>query len=1715
MAKNTSEIINGFRKKIPDLSEEDLEDLLSNLSLRWHLGSRDRLHVLEAKTYQEKLERFLNGRVKEGVGACEKLVNHLQELSSTFPALSDLFPGSALCAKIRPCVPPKPKKLPTLPRASGPREPGRTKLPTSRVVSCPGVISALNTSIQSAKTADPRDMDPPGVNRICDEILRRLGMKKYKKSKMTVSNILTIGRDSLKDIELRTIEDAPWYFLRKLMSLNVNARRTHIEESESDLNIEFLNPSSESTDQEHSGDLHPLDVLCILLHCSDSFLQQEIVTKLSMCQFAVPLLLPACSGSECTYMLWALRDIVKKWRPHSLEDRNNFSEDNVVNIQMPVFSFVRLEDCRLSKSAILNQILTPPQQYHNFFIHRDMEGGNVKKKLSNGLVEMFWYLPVGQENSDIFPEPIAVTNLHGHISSYWTQFSFLTQISSAVFIFADSVSETECMQLSKLGDANSKYFFVSQNLEINNSMLQSLNSALNIDDGHFIQKKNRNDAALARQLQNIMKAFIKKPTKQVTLEKMAETACELGIHVDELSKECQSAKNRALKITKRIYDVAGYKKETMKLQGDLCKELARTRTEICRMRRQGEEDSQLYREKLENRRIELIRQQYSHTPSAGIVAFTEAISQKNHSERCYFLKWMKILLDSIARTNLLKLQNEYKAKDSSDIKQLDLTMSKSSLGVEHFIRELGQFYDAECNLLKNNEIPNGERIFNKLPEIAADLLLDGLPLELIDGDSSSIPLEWITNVLSELDKKTGGQCRIRVITVLGVQSTGKSTLLNTMFGLQFPVASGRCTKGAFMTLIKIEENFQQELGCSFILVLDTEGLKAPEMSSLDGSDQRDNELATLVVGLSDITIINISMENAAEMKDILQIVVHAFLRMETIGKKPKYYFLHQNVSDVAASAQCLRDRRKIIDDLDEMTRTAAKMAKKNGIKSFSDVLDADHENHSWYIPGLWHGVPPMSSVSTGYSNKVYEFKKYLLQVMKTSERQAQSWSEFSKWIRSLWEAVQYENFIFNFRNSLVADAYDQLHVKYNELKWKFSKVMFKWMQETENIIRNQPNSQKELSADAINNMYEILQSEEKSIREALERYFDGGSENANAHLIERYREEFLRSVSSLRKQLEDDVKQRLNEYWQIQRGKAMIQTNQNTFMEVIEKKAASKYQTLKNCEVLLNHDEEFEKIWNETFMEIKVISLHIRNIGQEILHQLRTDMKHSIGAVTMKLHNIHNLKDYEKKCFAAQPHHFDASWYNTASKTISNKYPDNRQVQMNKYVDALLLSCKQYVTAKMNTKEDYHDTYCQELLNMVNEKLQQSTVQKLHISPQFELDLKLHVLGRAAPMFQKMHEDFIQENDPRISLEKLKPQYLATFRNIFLEKDQCKKRAEVFCCSCLKPAIVEFIYKNLGREIVDDILLSKHSKEYSSRMFFQFNLLKKLLELKDFDHYMMYINDYEAFVKSMLQADIVDNYGKPGGLKNLHEKIIHKITHVVNNALKDPTVQESTNVSSFLEMFCKLLQKELVIPRNAMNVILFQNNDKAQQFSEYIQSSFSKQVDEILKEMNSLDIDYVLSMVTLNPLDQLFKRIFGCGKLCPFCKVPCEAGGHDHTEHFASVHRPQGLAGYKELATNVLCNSICSTDVVGNGCFRNSYTQWVPERYKEYRKFYPDWVIQSDPGINASVYWKFILKEFNDQLAEEFNAIPAKIPINWEKITKEQAMKSLRDSFNL
>ncbi|CAM5148554.1 unnamed protein product [Natator depressus] len=1556
-------------------------------------------------------------------------------------------------------------------------------------------------------------------NKAFQGLLSQLNLQEYQSTKLRLQHVLEIGSESIENWTPQMLGDLPWHFLRKLMTLNGTARNTSLvhrayddEGGSEEAQIAGGDVFSFS-DTDIRESLHPLDVLCAVLLCSDSFLQQEILSKMSMCQFALPLLLPPINTPKCTLLLWAMRDIVREWRPHSLAESRGFREESLVLTAMPTISFVRMGSCSFSKSKLLNEVLSPSQQHHDFFIHRDMDSGNVPREIADGLVEISWYFPAGRENSDLFPEPVAATNLCGDIESHWLQFSFLTVVSSAVFIVTESISERQYTLLSSLQGSATKYYFIlnckNGNPKETLGFLNKLAPVLNLSKSQLLKKDSTtNNAGFVQKLKYTIKSITSSPPERMNLEAMAVTARELGIQVDEDRKECQSASKRAREITVEIKDVAKYKREMLRLQGDLWEKLAKVEKELCRMRRQGETATEDYKSQLREELLELRRQQNQCDLTDGLIKFINGIEQLPLMEKHYFLKWMKFSLDHIARDNLFKLRDQYKGEskmaedDPQALTMLDKLISTTSLRVEHFMRELGQFYEAECSMVKEGDKAECQRHFIHLPGIAADLMLEGFPMELLDGDSSNIPLHWVTDVLTELHAKLGERSRMVVLTVLGVQSTGKSTLLNTMFGLQFAVSSGRCTRGAFMMLIKVAENFQQELGCDFILVIDTEGLKAPELALLEDSYQHDNELATLVIGLSDITIVNMAMENATEMKDILQIAVHAFLRMEEIGQKANCQFVHQNVSDVSAHEQNMRDRKHLLEQLNEMTKAAARMEKQCKKVKFSCIMDYDAEKHNWYIPGLWHGVPPMAPVNMGYSERVCELKKYLLDFMKKQSRNRapKDIPQFVKWVESLWNAVKHENFIFSFRNSLVAEAYNQLSMKYSEWEWHFRKEIHLWVSEKETVIQNQTSEKLQASALSMlkNEAQEKLQHEKQKVLDNLQDYFE-------------------RVQTASKTNLRATPSHKCEVAIRIRKGQHKTENIQTSYMQIIEGKVDRVLDECRNKKHKLEHEElksEFENMWRETLSELKFSSLQKREVYREMESQLRKDLANRGSAVRQKLQDLGSLLFHGINNFRMKNKYIDTAWIKTMKQLLSTGECETT-VHTEELAKSLIEEGKRYSEEKVNSKVDYDEIHCRELLNMINERLQQEDVKKLGTTACFEVDLKIHILGEAAWRFQKMHEDFIQQNDPQCRLEKLKPQYFSTFTDLYLEKDENQTRARDFCYQCLKPALVDHINKRLGIEIVDDILNKAESIEYGSRTFFQFTVQKKLLEEMNFDNYVKYMKNYEEFVKTWIQRRMMDHYRETKRLGELEKKILSTIVKKVREVLESSKNEKNTTVLAFLNNFCEALQQDLVISKDNLLGIQFKNTAKTGQFCANIQTFLLDLEQEILLQFGGLDIQAKLSNLSLKPQDEIFKQVFGCGKQCPFCKVPCEAGGSDHKEHFASVHRPQGLCGYRYLDTQKLVYDICSSEVVSENSFRNSDTKGKRHPYKDYRIYYPDWRIQPDPSIEASDYWKFIFQKFNHQLANSYNANPADLPRDWGKITETRAQEGLKEVFNM
>ncbi|KAL0182021.1 hypothetical protein M9458_021396 [Cirrhinus mrigala] len=1312
---------------------------------------------------------------------------------------------------------------------------------------------------------------------------------------------------------------------------------------------------------------------------------------------------------------------------------------------------------------------------------------------------MSWYLPCGNKNIDVFAEPVAIANLRGDIRDFETQYTFLCGASTAVFVFFES-QLLDSQLISVPSQKSTQLFFVG---DYKNMSIEATVSKLNLKKNNFIFKAKQNDAEFVDKIQSKMQEAIKNNNPKMSVVHLAEIARNLGILVDEDAEECQRAKACADEITSKISNILDFKQKELPLQGEILMKLAKLEKEKCRLKKVGDMSVEDYKNELQIQKKKLREEQNRTDMSAIMSCFISAISMP---ERAYFLKWLRINLENCSHEILPQLRELYREKcqdicgNKTEIAELDKKISNSSLGVEHFIREMSQLYEAAVLLPK--KAPSRKQL-EHLPRLCAQLLLDGFSLELVNGDSSNIPVEWVSSVFSELNTLVKPKNKIMVVTVLGVQSSGKSTLLNTMFGVQFAVSSGRCTRGAFMQLIKVTEEFNAELNCDYIVIIDTEGLKSPELAQLDNSYEHDNELATLVVGLSDVTIVNIAMENSTEMKDILQIIVHAFLRMKQIGKKHKCLFVHQNVADVSAHDSNMRDRKFLLEQLNEMTQAAAKMENKLEFKKFTDVMNYDTETGDHYIPGLWHGKPPMAPVSIGYSESVYALKKHIMEIFKKYKHS--DITEFLRWTKDLWTAVKYEKFIFSFRNSLVADAYIKLCTEYNKWDWTLRKQIHTWALEAETKILNHGKFEKSEQC-TIEDIYCILIQEAESelskghdeITDKIQSYYEQGE--GHVELVESYRQDFINSAKSLKTELSNSIRIKLDSA--VSRRNAMMKVEgiKKTYMDTMEKKVLD---LLKDCRENKSDmtdsmlDEAFEKMWQQTVSTLSYTGLQQQDIMTRVLHHLRNNLQPRGSSMAQSLDKVKDLRSQGHENFVFHKGNF--------LYKLCNAQRIKRVEEMS---DNIISDCWEFIKTKSESKDDYDDTYIREILNMIDEKLKAH--EDLNLK-EFELSLKLHICGFASREFQKIHNQFIQKNNPRTALENFKQSYHSDFIDLYRERDQCQKKADEFMLNCLKPALERYISENLGMEMAGKMVIGENSAVFGTRMSFQNSVLKNLLDESKFEKYFHFIGSYETFVKGFIFDKVREHFTAENRMIKLEEEllkdVISEITEAIEKAEQD---SKKNDIKGFIENICKKLEKKLVFPKDAVDKISTLNNANQKKFTECLQCSV-KDMDKSLKDSFQARLfQSKIDCLQIKPQDVLFKRVWGCGKQCPFCKAPCEAGGEAHTKHFVSIHRPQGLGRYRFVNSKKLVTDICTSLVYSDTRFKGSNTngKWHP--YKEYSTIYPDWRIDPDSSIEASAYWKYVMAKFNEQFAEKYGVQPADIPSSWEN--EAQAKESLEQT---
>ncbi|XP_078473999.1 up-regulator of cell proliferation-like [Lampetra planeri] len=1565
---------------------------------------------------------------------------------------------------------------------------------------------------------------------IFQTIMKKLTLDEFYTNKISTNYVLMItGCDEYP----KSLEEISQHFLRNIMRANPKARNTENGECR----MEDADPGDDDL-------INPLDMITAVFLCADSFLQQVLMQKMSQCQFALPLLLPDSGKGNITFMLWAMRQIVKNWK---LQKNTSSMEESLVSIQMPFISFIRVGVCSVSKSKLLNSILS--NEKHDFFVHREMECGDIPRKCSDGLVEMAMFCPCGKSNIDVFETQFSILNLRGDARDHLVQLEFLKANSNAMFILIDREIDAEEMPI--LCDSKARLFII-QNQNINNrssntNVITDTLSQLKIKPT-LIEKGRHNDAAFTKKLRSYITTFLQSTENHETLEGMVHVAGSLRI--DECESKCTESKykvNSIMDIIKKSHTKES-KQRYLPLQGVMWHNWAETNKEQSRVKNIGREQFDDYIKANIKKQTDIRKEQKTKGFSDVMKMFVDLILNESIEMKMFVLQWMQLKLNNLSRVTFSKLRDDYKkiyvhldvyskinAKKLEEIEEL---MSSSSLGLEHFIREIGQFYEA-TKAVQKCAAPNSKEPALKLPAAAAKLFLEGFPLELMDGDVGCIPIDWVTDVLEEVRATLGRDPRVFILTVLGVQSTGKSTLLNTMFGLQFTVSSGRCTRGAFMQLISIDNELRQELECDFILVIDTEGLKAPELATLHDSYEHDNELATVVIGLSDVTLINLAMENVEEMKDVLQIVVHAFLRITQVGKKPKCLFVHQNSGDVAASDKNMRDKKCLMNQLNAMTVAAARMEHKESTYSkFTDVMEHDVSRDNWYIPGLWHGTPPMAAVSAAYSDQVFHLKQHLIEYLKkrTKTQRASTLSEFSTWIGSIWEAVKKENFIFSFKNSLVADAYNQLCIQYTGWEWKFRNDIISWTQERNNYINS-------CKYDNLRNHFQQLERElsneiskgNVTLKSKIESHFENKSQNV--HLVEKYKEDFNISAKLLCVKLQEEALNKFLELVCRRESGHSIEELETQSKKTIGSEVCKLLQRCKNDEVKLDEirlNKEFNDMWSNVVTNLPKIKLTKHNVYSDMVTSLRDSKLEHERAAGHRLCDFGSPANYfetkSNKLFQLNPEYFikDVSKFKQFWNTFFKKN-DATVKELTNISQVIVESSNRCIEDKIKMN-DYCSSYNIDLLQHIRKELNQQHNQIF--SKDFEMDITVFICFNAIVTWQKEHDIYFENNNPNTKINKIKKSYFVIFKELYRQGDENMKHANTFCNECLKPSLLEAVDNKLGMDIATNVKSDSGGPTFSSRKHLQLAIHHHLVDEDDFKNYYRYINKYADFTKEWIKAQVIKHcQSKPGShsqMYKLSSAILSNLIHEVNKSVDSVTkeIATPTTLSKFSDSLGECLLKHIIINKDFIDIVgslSFKDKESVKQFSEELKSSLDSAQVEMLRGFSvasDAECEAWLSRLTVQPHIELYKSLAGCEKQCPFCGVPCDQGGGGHMTHSAELHYPQGLNGVRIHSNKKLIAEVCTTDVAGNRTFKSSATndQWVP--YKEYRTindYFASWSIQPDTSLEATTFWKVVFCKYNEAFAEKHNVSPADIPNAWKEIDtdKNKIKEDLKKSFAL
>ncbi|RMZ98090.1 Interferon-induced very large GTPase 1 [Brachionus plicatilis] len=235
--------------------------------------------------------------------------------------------------------------------------------------------------------------------------------------------------------------------------------------------------------------------------------------------------------------------------------------------------------------------------------------------------------------------------------------------------------------------------------------------------------------------------------------------------------------------------------------------------------------------------------------------------------------------------NKIKSKQQVNQEDYSNLKkfffQIDEKIKIMDLTLDKFWDELFLYVDWLDETKNSNET-----LKTKIIDRFLKLIRNGHSIHLLRGSPLSVKSNLLKDIMGRLDNYRN----IHVLSVIGEQSSAKSSLLNSLFGCDFRTSAGRCTVGIYMNFVTC--------GDKTIVILDTEGL-----ASIESNNKLfDNQMATMSVFSSHLILINHKGEISSNLENILGITYFAKINLTNYSFKPSVFFVLRDQLDRSESS---------------------------------------------------------------------------------------------------------------------------------------------------------------------------------------------------------------------------------------------------------------------------------------------------------------------------------------------------------------------------------------------------------------------------------------------------------------------------------------------------------------------------------------------------------------------------------------------------------------------------------------------------------------------------------------------------------------------------------------------------------------------------------------------------------------------------------------------